>query len=52
MDSEKSKREQITVPVDAVLRARLEAAAAREHRTVAGYARAVLARAVEQERVA
>jgi plasmid stability protein len=49
MESDRAKREQITVPVDAELRARLEAAAAREHRTVAGYARAVLARAVEQE---
>jgi predicted DNA-binding protein len=46
------RREQITVPVDAELRQRLEQAAERDHRTIASYVRHVVAQALEQREAA
>jgi hypothetical protein len=43
------RREQLSVPVDSGLRAAVERAAEREHRTVASFVRHVIAQAVEQQ---
>jgi predicted DNA-binding protein len=48
MASQERQREQITVPVDAELRQRLELAAQRDHRTIASYVRHVVTQALEQ----
>lgn len=42
------QRHQVTVPLDPALRAALKQAAEQEHRTIAGYVRHVVARALEQ----
>lgn len=52
MGAQTQKREQgpsITVPVDPELLARVRAAAEREHRSVANFARLALAKALEQQ---
>jgi hypothetical protein len=41
---------QLSVPIDAALKARLEAAAAREDRPVASYVRRTLVKALDGER--
>jgi hypothetical protein len=41
---------QLSVPIDAELKARLEAAAAREDRPVASYVRRIVVRALDGER--
>jgi predicted DNA-binding protein len=46
--AQEQRREQITVPIDAELRQRLEQAAQRDHRTLASYVRHVVAQALEQ----
>jgi hypothetical protein len=46
MASQEQRREQITVPIDADLRQRLELAAERDHRTIASYVRHVVVRAL------
>lgn len=43
------KRQQITIPLDPVLRQRLEAAAEKDHRTMASYVRHVVVRQLEQD---
>jgi predicted DNA-binding protein len=50
MALQERQREQITVPVDAELRQRLEQAAERDHRTIASYVRHVVTQALEQNR--
>jgi len=45
---QRREREQLTVPVDPQFRAAIEQAAEREHRTVAGYIRHIVASALEQ----
>ena len=52
MASQELRREQITIPIDTVLRQRLELAASREHRTIASYVRHVVAQALEQQQAA
>lgn len=49
-DMPEGRREQITVPVDAVTKARLLEAAARERRTVANFVRCLIARELEPPR--
>jgi hypothetical protein len=49
MANQEQRREQLSVPVDADLRAALERAAEREHRTVASFVRHTLAQALEQQ---
>jgi predicted DNA-binding protein len=49
MASQERQRKQITVPIDAELRQRLELAAAHEHRTIASYVRHVVAQSLEQQ---
>ena len=46
------RREQITVPVDAELRQRLEQAAERDHRSIASYVRHVVVQALDHQREA
>ena len=41
---------QLSVPIDAGLKARLEAAAAREDRTLASYVRRIVTKALDGER--
>lgn len=48
MAKQEQRREQVTVPIDPGLRAALEQAAAREHRSVAGFIRHIVASALEQ----
>lgn len=48
MANQEQRREQLSVPVDADLRAALKRAAESEHRTVASYVRHALVRALEQ----
>jgi predicted DNA-binding protein len=52
MASQERQREQITVPVDAELRQRLEQAAERDHRTIASYLRHVVTQALERQQAA
>lgn len=47
---QQSHRDQITVPVDAETKAKLQAAASREDRTLANYCRRVFAKALDDER--
>ena len=49
MANQEQRREQLSVPVDADLRAALKRAAEREHRTVASYVRHALAQALKQQ---
>jgi len=49
---QQKRREQITIPLDPDLRAKLERAAEREHRTMANLVRHVLAEALEQQQAA
>lgn len=46
---QEQRREQISVPVDPDFRAALERAAQREHRTIAGFIRHVVAKALEKQ---
>jgi hypothetical protein len=50
MANQEQRREQLSVPVDADLRAALKRAAEREHRTVASYVRHALAQMLEEQR--
>jgi predicted DNA-binding protein len=52
MASQEQRREQITIPVPAELRQRLELAAQRDHRTIASYVRHVVVQALEQREAA
>jgi hypothetical protein len=49
MANQEQRREQLSVPVDADLRAALKRAAEREHRTIASYVRHALTQALEQQ---
>jgi uncharacterized protein (DUF1778 family) len=49
MASQERQREQITVPVDADLRHRLEQAAERDHRTIASFVRHVVECALDEQ---
>lgn len=48
MAKQEQRREQVTVPLDPALRAALEQAASREHRSIAGLIRHIVAIALEQ----
>jgi hypothetical protein len=48
MANPQRRREQITVPLDADLRAELERLAAQEHRTLAGQVRHLMVKALEE----
>jgi hypothetical protein len=50
-DSGMSRR-QITVPLDAELRQRLEAAAERDHRTLASYVRHIVVQSLDRQEAA
>lgn len=47
--TQEHRREQLSVPIDSDLRAKVETAAKREGRTVANFVRLVVSRAVEQQ---
>jgi uncharacterized protein (DUF1778 family) len=52
MANSAKEREQLSVPIDAELKAALERAAKAEHRTVANFVRHVVALALENQQVA
>jgi hypothetical protein len=47
-NTQEQRRDQLSIPVDPALRAKVESAARQEDRTIASFARRALLRAVEQ----